>query len=264
MTALAISPTHLAFSALLLLVVGILGLVLRLDTEKKLAIAAVRTVLQLTLLGVVLKWVFEVQAWWLATAMVGSMIVNASVAAVKRTNRRYKGIWLSGLGSITLSTVFTTSVVIAVVIPIRPWYEPQYIIPLAGMILGNSLTGLGLCLDTLMRDFDEKREEIEAWLALGATSWEACQGYVRGAIRTGMIPILNSMTVVGLVSIPGMMTGQILAGTPPEHAVRYQIIVMFMIAAATSLSTVIISLLAFRSLVTKSHQLASHRIKRLS
>ncbi len=258
---LAISLTNLAIASSLLLIVGALSLALQLRLGNRLAIASLRTVLQLGLLGLVLKWVFAAQEWWIVVALVASMMLNASYAAVRRTSRRYKGVWLSGLGAVTLSTVFTTFVIISFVVPVRPWYEARYLIPLVGMILGNALTGLSLCLDRLMTDLDQKRAEVECWLSLGATAWEACRPHIREALRTGMIPILNSMTVVGIVSIPGMMTGQLLAGAPPEQAIRYQIVVMFMIAAATSLSAVIITMLSFRRLVTARHQLASHRIR---
>ena len=189
------------------------------------------------------------------------MSVNACVAAVRLSNLRYAGIWISGLTAVTISTVFTTFVIMTFVVPVQPWYEPRYLIPLVGMMLGNALTGISLCLDRLMSELDEKRQEVECWLALGATAWEACRPHIRSAVRTGMIPILNSMTVVGIVSIPGMMTGQILAGAPPEQAIRYQIVVMFMIAAATSIAAVLITLLSFRRLVTGKHQLASHLLR---
>lgn len=264
MTTYSISLTNLVIASSLLLVVGVLSLALRLGLGRRLAIASVRTVLQLGLLGLVLKWVFDAQAWWIVVAMVASMMLNASFAAVRRTSRRYSGIWMSGLGAVTISTVFTTFIIISFVVPIRPWYEARYLIPLVGMILGNALTGLSLCLDRLMTDLDQKRAEVECWLSLGATAWEACSPHVREAVRTGMIPILNSMTVVGIVSIPGMMTGQILAGAPPEEAIRYQLVVMFMIAAATTMSAVIITMLSFRRLVTSRHQLASHLIRLVS
>lgn len=261
---LSISLTNLAIASILLLVVGLLSFSLRLHLGNRLAVASVRTVLQLGLLGLVLKWVFEAREWWIILALVASMIINASIAAVRRTSRRYAGVWFSGLGAVTISTVFTTFIIMAFVVPVRPWYEARYLIPLVGMILGNALTGLSLCLDRLMTDLDQKRTEVECWLSLGATAWEACRPHIREAVRTGMIPILNSMTVVGIVSIPGMMTGQILAGAPPEQAIRYQIVVMFMIAAATSLSAVLITLLSFRRLVTARHQLASHLIREVS
>lgn len=258
---LSITLTNLVIASSLLLLVGLFSLALRLQLGSRIAIASVRTVLQLGLLGLVLKWVFEAQQWWIILAMVLSMMLNASFAAVRRTSRRFTGVWLSGLSAVSISTVFTTFIIISFVVPVRPWYEARYLIPLVGMILGNALTGLSLCLDRLMTDLDEKRAEVECWLSLGATAWEACRPHVREAVRTGMIPILNSMTVVGIVSIPGMMTGQILAGAPPEQAIRYQIVVMFMIAAATTLSAVIITLLSFKRLVTPRHQLASHLIR---
>lgn len=261
MTTLPISLANLAIASSLLLVVGALSMALRLQLGGRIAIASIRTVLQLGLLGLVLKWVFEAEQWWIILAMCASMMINASVAAVRRTSRRYPGVWMSGLGAVTLSTVFTTVIIMSFVVPVRPWYEARYLIPLIGMMLGNALTGLSLCLDRLMTDLDQKRAEVECWLSVGATSWEACRPHIREAVRTGMIPILNSMTVVGIVSIPGMMTGQVLAGAPPEQAIRYQIVVMFMVATATTLSAVLITLLSFRRLVTERHQLASHRIK---
>ena len=258
---LPISLANLAMASSLLLVVGVLSVSLRLHLGNRLAIASLRSVLQLSLLGLVLKLVFEAKEWWIVVALVVSMMLNASFAAVRRTSRRYSGVWLSGLGAVTISTVFTTFIIVAFVVPVRPWYEARYLIPLVGMILGNALTGLSLCLDRLMADLDLKRAEVECWLALGATAWEACRPHIREAVRTGMIPILNSMTVVGIVSIPGMMTGQLLAGEPPEQAIRYQIVVMFMVAGATCLATVLITLLSFRRLVTSRHQLASHLIR---
>lgn len=260
MTPVIISDTNLALSSILLLVVGLFGLALRLNIGKPLLLASLRTVGQLFLLGLVLKWIFDAQAIWIVLALLASMIVNASVAAVRRTERRFAGIWFSGLIAVTVSTVFTSFIVLSLVIPADPWHEARVLIPLVGLILGNALTGLGLCLDSLMRELDEKRSDVECRLALGATAWEACRDIVRRSIRTGMMPILNSMTVVGIVSIPGMMTGQILAGTAPEDAVRYQIVVMFMVAAATSLAAIAVSLLAWKRLVSSRHQLAAHRL----
>ena len=263
MTAIAISNQGLAIAGGFVIVAGLVSFALRLGVEKKLWIASARTIVQLGLLGLVLKWVFEQREWYLVTAVLASMIINAGIAAVRRTERRFAGIWSSGLIAVTVSSVVTTAVVLTLVVNIRPWYEPRYAIPLLGMVLGNTLTGLTLCLDRVMTDLDEKRDQVEGWLALGATRWEACRPYVGDAVRTGMIPIVNSMSVVGIVSLPGMMTGQILAGASPEEAVRYQIVVMFMIAGATSLGALLAGLLAFRRLVTPNHQLDHHRLRKV-
>src|SRR3569623_2692060 len=112
---------------------------------------------------------------------------------------------------------------------VEPWYSPQYAIPLLGMILGNTLNGISLGLDRLGGELSGRRAPVEALLALGATRWEAARGPIRQAVRTGLIPTINAMMVVGIVSLPGMMTGQILAGADPVEAVKYQIVMMFLI-----------------------------------
>lgn len=263
MSSLAIGNDGLLIAGGFVALAGFVSFVMRLGVETRLWVAAVRTVVQLGLLGLVLKWVFEKRDWYLIVAVIASMIVNAGIAAVRRTERRFSGIWSSGLVAVTLSSVLTATVVLVAVLRVDPWYEPRYAIPIFGMVLGNTLTGLSLCLDRVMADLEQERDQVEGWLALGATRWEACRPFVSDAVRTGMIPIVNSMSVVGIVSLPGMMTGQILAGASPAHAVRYQIVVMFMIAGATSLGALLAGFLAFRRLVTENHQLASHRLRKI-
>lgn len=251
----------LAVSAGLVAVAGAVSVLLRLGVTSRLGVAALRTVVQLTLVGLVLEWVFALDRWWLVLLVLASMVVNAGIAAVRRTDRRFPGVWTTGLVAVSVSGVLVTFTVTEVVIGIDPWYAPRYLIPLMGMVLGNALTGLSLCLDRIMADLDRRRDEVEVALALGASVWEASRGLVGEAVRTGMIPILNAMTVAGIVSLPGMMTGQILAGAPPFEAVKYQIVVMFMIAAAASLGALLAALLAFRRLTTARHQLAVHRLR---
>ncbi len=263
MNTLPITSLDLVLASTLVAVAGGVSLVLRLGLAKRIAVASVRTVVQLLLVGLVLRWVFALDQWWIIVAILISMVVNAGIAGVRRSQRRYPGIWFDALLAVTVSCVLVTFVVTEVVIGVDPWYQPRYLIPLMGMVLGNTLTGLSLCLDRIMADLDTRRGEVEGWLALGATGWEATRPIVAEAARTGMVPILNTMTVAGIVSLPGMMTGQILAGAPPMQAVKYQIVVMFMIAAAAALGALLAALLAFRRLVTPAHQLAAHRLRRI-
>jgi putative ABC transport system permease protein len=130
-----------------------------------------------------------------------------------------------------------------------------------GMILGNTLNGISLGLDRLGSELAAKRAQVEALLALGATRWEAARHPIQEAVRTGLIPIMNSMMVVGIVSLPGMMTGQILAGASPLEAVKYQIVIMFLIASGTALGTVSVVLLSYRRLFNSSHQFLYHLVK---
>jgi putative ABC transport system permease protein len=122
------------------------------------------------------------------------------------------------------------------------------------MILGNTLNGVSLGLDRLGGELSGKRDQVEALLALGATRWEAARGPIRQAVRTGLIPTINAMMVVGIVSLPGMMTGQLLAGTSPVEAVKYQVVIMFLIASGTALGTVSVVLLSYRRLFNEDHQ----------
>ncbi len=260
---IALRPWDIALASSLVVMMGAISVVLRLGLASRLGVASLRTVVQLSLVGLILEWVFALDQWPLVLVVAISMIANASVAAVRRTTRRFRGIWLSGVAAVTLSSSITTWLVVAVVVGASPWWKPQYLLPLLGMVLGNTLTGLSLALDRLMRDLDERRPEVEQELAVGASLWEATRPLVQEALRTGLIPILNSMSVAGLVSLPGMMTGQILDGAPPLGAVAYQIVVMFMIAGATSLGALIGTLLVWRSLATRRQQLATHRLTAL-
>ncbi len=255
---------QLALAAALILINIGLSLTLKLGLEQRLGIASMRTVVQLLLVGYVLEWVFTLQQpiWVLLVAL--AMTGMAGRAAVTRTRRRFRQIYWNSFLSILASAALVTGLTVSGIIQVDPWFDPQYLIPLLGMILGNSLTGTSLALDRFMEDLSSRRDQVEALLALGATHWEAAHGMVTEALRTGMIPTINSMMVMGLVSLPGMMTGQILAGASPTDAVRYQIVIIFAIASATALSTMGIILLAFRALFSSNHQLHLDRLSKVS
>ncbi len=260
--AIALDSWDLSLAAGLVLIAGVVSLLLRLGLEKRLLIASVRTVVQLLLLGLVLRFVFEPTSHWLLAVIVAVMLLAASHSAVQRSDTRFPGLTLLALISLAVSAMLTTIVVTALIIGVEPWYQPRYMIPLLGMILGNGLTGVSLCVDQLLTTLRDKRSHIEMDLAMGATRWEAARDPLRNAVRRGMIPILNSMSVVGIVAIPGMMTGQILAGADPAQAAKYQIVVMFMIAAATSLCCIMMALLIYRRLFNSRHQLRAEHITR--
>jgi putative ABC transport system permease protein len=192
------------------------------------------------------------------------MTLIAGFAAVGRGSRRYRGIWLDSLISMWASSWIVTAVALFGVVQVQQqdqsWYHPQYAIPLLGMILGNTLNGISLGLDRLGEELTAKRDQVETLLALGATRWEAARAAIQNAVRTGMIPTINTMMVVGLVSLPGMMTGQLLAGVDAVQAVMYQIVIMFLIAAGTSLGTVGVVLLGYRRLFTADHQFLPGRL----
>ncbi len=249
-----LSYSQVGLAALLILISGAISLLLKLNLERRLLLAAVCTVVQLLLIGLVLEWVFRVDRWEVVLAMMLVMTGVAGVAATQRAHLRYPGIWLSSIVSVWASSWLMTSVALFAIVPVKPWYSPQHAIPLLGMILGNTLSGISLGLDRLGEELAGKRPQVEALLALGATRWEAARRPIQQAVRTGMIPIINSMMVVGIVSLPGMMTGQLLAGVDPMQAVKYQIVIMFLIASGTALGTVGVVLLSYRRLFNSDHQ----------
>ncbi|MEM7061914.1 MAG: iron export ABC transporter permease subunit FetB [Cyanobacteria bacterium P01_B01_bin.77] len=262
-TYLPINNWQLALAAALILVNIILSLSLRLGLARRLGIAALRMVIQLLLVGYILGWVFALDNPLWVLGLVLTMSAIAGNASVNRTRRRFPSIYWNSLVSILAASAFVTGLLVEGIIHIDPWYDPQYVIPLLGMVLGNALTGTSLALDRLMEDLVSQRNQIESLLALGATRWEAANDTIKEALRTGMIPTINSMMVLGLVSLPGMMTGQMLAGVEPTSAVRYQIVIYFTIAAGTALACIGIILLAFRRLFSPEHQLRLERLEKI-
>ncbi|WP_145368077.1 ABC transporter permease [Maioricimonas rarisocia] len=253
-----------AIAAVLILINGIISLLMRLDLEKRLLVASVRTVVQLLLVGLVLKWIFARDHPAAVAGLMLLMSCIAGTAAVRRTDRRFKGIWTSSLIAVMTSSWIVIGVALTAILSPNEWLQSpaQYAIPLMGMILGNTLNGISLGLDRFTDDLVSKRNEVELLLCLGGTRWDAARPTVQSAIRTGMIPIINSMMVVGLVSLPGMMTGQILAGAEPMSAVRYQIVIMFLIAAGSAMGTTLVVLLSFRRLFNARHQFLADRLTR--
>jgi len=263
MSVIALSPFDLSIAALLILALAGLSLHLKLGVEKQLLLAAARSTIQLLLIGLVLKALFaHAQLGWVAL-IAAVMIIVAGREVMIRQKRRLLGWWGFGVGTVSMfvSSFTVTVMALVMVIGTTPWYAPQYAIPLLGMVLGNTMNGISLGLDRLTQDAAQKRPIIESRLALGQ-SWDmAISDSRREAIRVGLIPIINSMAAAGIVSLPGMMTGQILSGTPPVEAVNYQILVMFLIAGGTGFGTMVAVNLAARRLFDERQRL---RLDRLS
>lgn len=244
---LAITTLDLVLCASLLLANGAVSLWLGLGLGRKLLLAGARTVVQLLLLGFILVRVFESGNAWLVLGIALLMILLAAIEGVRRAGRRYRGIYRDTFVSMLVAATGSILFVMLAVLDAEPWWAPRYLIPLLGMVLGNGLTGVSLGLERCLASFDEERDTIELWIAAGASPWEAARPSAAKSLRAGLIPILNAMSVAGMVTIPGMMTGQILGGTEPSLAARYQILVMFLIAGATAAGTIGVVLLAVRA-----------------
>lgn len=243
---------------------GALSIWLKLGLERKLAIAAVRMIVQLLLVGLLLKSLFAVVSPTLTAIVALAMVVLAGREIWARQDRRLTGLWgfSLGTGAMMFSGVTITVIALTTQIQPDPWWTPRFALPLFGMVLGNSMTGISLSLDTLNTAAQRERVAIEAQLLLGRTRWEAMRPFTRRALRTGFMPIINSMAATGIVSLPGMMTGQILSGVDPTEAVKYQLLVMFLIGGSTGLGVLMAVIGSVHRLTDERHRLRLDRLTR--
>ncbi|MEQ6888015.1 iron export ABC transporter permease subunit FetB [Halomonas sp. CS7] len=239
MGVIALAWWQLALAALMVVALAGCTVAARLGMGRSLLIAAARTVIQLGLVGLVLEALFSAARFhWVALMALGMLLI-AGREVMARQRRRLRGGWAFGIGTVAmfLSSFTVTVLTLTVIIGPEPWYRPQYAIPLLGMMLGNTMTGVALALDRLTDTAWQQRAVIENRLMLGQRWQEAIGDIRREAMRSGMMPMINAMAAAGVVSLPGMMTGQILAGSPPALAVKYQILVMFTITLGTGFGT---------------------------
>ena len=259
----ALGALDLALASTLLLANAGLSVVLGLGVARPLLVAGARMIVQLLLVGVVLKLLFASGSGPLTLLAAVVMLGFAAYEVHARQERPLAGWWSFGLGASTMLTAGGIVTVLALTLVIRadPWYAPRFTIPLFGMILGNAMTGTSLAINTLTTALNRETRSIEAQLLLGATRWEACRPVLRQALRSGFIPIVNSMAATGVVSLPGMMTGQILAGADPNEAVKYQLLVMFLIGGTTGLAVVGSVYGAVLRLTDERHRLRLERLR---
>jgi len=259
---IALSYWQLAATSVFVLIDAALSVFFGLRVHRSLLMAAIRMVVQLALVGLVLTTLFSVVSplWTGLAALV--MVLFAGHEAVQRQERRLSGWWSYGLGTSCMMVSSVVVTVFALITAVRPnpWYDPRYAIPLLGMILGNCMTGVGLGLNTLTTNLAGRHAGVEAQLMLGASKQVATAPVMREALRSALMPVINSMAATGVVSLPGMMTGQILGGVPPAEAVKYQILVMFLIAGGTGLGAVTAVLGGIYRLTDARHRLRLDRL----
>jgi putative ABC transport system permease protein len=224
----------------------------KLGLEKDIAVGTIRAALQLLAIGYVLQYVFRTEHPLLILAILAVMIGVASWNAGRR-GKGLKGIYWRIAVSIAVTEALMMGLMLGLHI-IRS--APQTIIPISGMTIGGSMVVAGLFLNHMQREVEATRGEMEVLLSLGATARQAIQRPLRHAVKSSMIPTVDGMKTVGLVQLPGMMTGMIVAGANPVEAVRYQILIMFAITATAAVTSILLSLLTYRLWFTKDSALA--------
>jgi putative ABC transport system permease protein len=249
-----------------LLILALIGLTARmqLGIGQQLAIAAIRTTVQLLFIGLVLTSIFSNAELHWVVLMSLVMLIAAAWEILSRQKRKLRAAWGFGISAFSMFISSFLITVLALVFVIRPdpWYTPQYTIPLLGMLLGNTMNGIALGMDRLVQTAWQQRSVIEQRLMLGQTAIEAIRDIRSDSIRAGMIPIINSMATAGIVSLPGMMTGQILAGSPPVEAVKYQILIMFLVTAGTGFGVITVLHLISRRMFDTRERLRFDKLLR--
>lgn len=262
-TYIELDNLNLALAAGLLLINGALSIVLQLGVARRLFVAAARMVVQLALVALVLQLVFATVSPWLTASIGLVMVLFAGQEIVARQTRSFTGWWSYGLGvgCMAVAALTMTLFAMATQIQVEPWYHPRYVLPILGMILGNTMTSIALGLDTLTTSAGRERPAIEAQLALGATRREAFRPLAQAAMRSALMPTVNAMAATGLVHLPGMMTGQVLAGVDPIEAAKYQVLIMFLIAGGTGLGAGAAIVAGIFRLTDERHRLRIDRLR---
>jgi putative ABC transport system permease protein len=261
-TPILLSPFDVAIAAVLIVLDAVLSLLLRLDLHRQLAIATVRLVIQLVLVGFILRAVFALASPLVTLGVVLTMIAIAGREVASRPEQRLGrlGNYAVGASAVFIATALTAILALTTAIRPHPWYDPHYAIPLAGIILGNVLNGASLALDSMLGGVVRERSAIEAQLCLGFTFRLAIRGLVRESVRRALLPIINQMSAAGIITLPGIMTGQILAGMDPFEAAQYQIVLMFLLSGGSGLAAVAVVYLAAARLTDERQRLRLDRL----
>lgn len=265
MNAITLSVWDLSVASVLVMILAGLSIWSQLGLGRKILWAALRTAVQLFLVGLVLEVLFSHVSFLSVFSMAMLMLIIAGREIWARQERPLAGLRGYGVGLLSMFiSSFTTAVFsLLVIFQPEPWYTPQYSIPLLGMLLGNTMTGISLAMDRLTESAWEQRSIIEQRLLLGQSFQEATARYRRKSYYVGLIPIINSMAAAGIVHLPGMMTGHILAGNSPFEAAKYQIMIMFLITTGMGFGTMMAINLTSGYLFDERHRLRLDHIKNI-
>lgn len=235
----------------------------KIGLELNLAFATVRTILQLLVLGYVLDFILALNNLWAVLAILAVMLTLAAIVAKNRITQKIPLVLPLVWGSMLLSTAFTVMYANLLIIQPDNWFQPQYVIPLAGIVLGNAMNAAAIAGERFVSTINASHLEIETHLSLGATPQQAIKQYKKDSIRAGLIPTINQMMIIGMVTIPAFMSGLIISGVDYDkipfqassEAASYQILLMFMVALSNLLTTVLLIKGLSRQFFNKQAQL---------
>ncbi len=261
---ISLSPTDLLLASSLVAVDAGVSVGLRLQLHRQLLWAAARMVIQLIAVGFILRFIFALNnplATLAVTIVMGAIAAREIAARPVRQVPVASPAWRSAKPPSALATLVTAILALTTAIRPHPWYDPRYAISLVGIILGSVLNSGSLALDGIVGGVWRERSAIEAQLGLGVDYRTATLPLLRESLRRGLLPIINQMSAAGLITLPGIMTGQIIAGMDPLEAVKYQILLMFLLAGASGLAALVAAELGLRRLSDPRQRLRVDRLK---
>ena len=251
MSAISITLGEVAASLALIAVAIAVSFWRRAELEQDIAVAVVRSFLQLTAIGYVIQAIFDTDSLWLVAALLAGMVGFGTWTA----HGRAKGV-PGATGPILLGLAVSAAVTLSLVLALGVFEAtPRYLVPVGGMVIGNSMTAVAVALNRLADEMHDGRRQIEAMLALGATSFQAARAIVARSLRSGMIPLVDSTKTTGIVFFPGTMVGMLVAGAEPVDAVRLQIVLLWVLLGAVALVGMIAVSIGYRGFFTDAHQM---------
>ncbi len=258
----AITWTDVFVSLVLMAIAIILVRWWKIGLEKTLLIGTLRTFVQLSLMGYLLTYIFNQQHWAFMVGMVTIMILVAAWEGYRRQGeQRIPNYFLILSGTLIFTVFVVLCTILKYILHMEPWYYPYAMIPIAGMIIGNALNSSTLTVNRFIGEMNHREKEIEMLLSLGAPPRAAVQEALRESIRAALIPNVNALMTVGLVQLPGVMTGQILSGIDPLVAVRYQIMIMYMWVTTATIANILVVGMVYRRFFTSQWQLKREMLR---
>lgn len=257
MSTVSISLGEVAAALVLVVLAAAVSFWRRADLESDLGVAVLRSFLQLTAVGYVIQAIFDTDSLWLVALLLAGMVAFGSFTARGRA-KAVPG----ALGPIVLALSVAAAGTLGLVLALGVFEaEPRYLVPVGGMVIGNSMTAAAVALNRLADEVHDGSRQIEAMLALGATSGQASRGLVTRSLRSGMIPLIDSTKTTGVVFFPGTMVGMLIAGAEPIDAVRLQLVLLWVLLGAVALAALIAVSLGYRGFFTPAHQLREEGLR---
>ncbi|KZV94708.1 hypothetical protein EXIGLDRAFT_736452 [Exidia glandulosa HHB12029] len=212
-------------------------------------------------MALLLNRVFETNNPWAVAGLAALlMLLGTTEVVLNKSKRRYTHMYPGTLVSLAVSTIPISVLGTRFAMSIDPFWKPSQYIPILGMLSGSAISGVVVAVTSVLRELQENRDKVEFLLAFGATRIEACRGVATEALRLALLPVINQMSVIGLIAIPGMMTGAILGGSSVEQAARLQMVIMFMISASTALAAMTSIVIALLIVVDGEHRIRDERV----